>query len=120
YLDQEIEEGAVDEQLLPRLRQALESGPGLIARLAEHGGDIGEEVDTAGAGLRRIDVVGDRRGIVDAGLHAEQQIELGSLGRQIRLERIIGKSTSECAAGRAAVADRRDAACRRVGRRERT
>lgn len=28
YLDQEIEEGAVDEQLLPRLRQALESGPG--------------------------------------------------------------------------------------------
>ncbi len=55
--------------------------------------------------MRRIDVLRDRRRIVDARLDAEQQVDLGALRRQIRLDVRGDEGVPQCAA----VADGRDA-----------
>ncbi len=102
HLGDEVEKSAVDQELLPHRRQALECGPGLVARLAERGSDIREQIDAASAGVRRIDILCDRRRIVHAGLDPEQHVDLGALGRQVGLD-----SQADCkrAADAAAVAD---------------
>ncbi len=118
-LGDEIEEDAVDQELLPRLRQALEGGPGLVSRLAEDRSDIRKEIDAADTGPRGINVLCDRGRIVDPGLGAEHQVDLGPVRRQIRLHARGEERRPQCAA----IAHCRDALRRsllgQVGWRER-